>query len=231
MVKETEKKIFENYEINEIKKEANEIIKKWHKIKPDYVFLSESAAVPFGYLFKEIWKKAYPSEKPPIFYRMDPVGTVNLSEKDLAQNMKKRIKKLNPRILVFDEGDGYSKSKFWRFFKKSSKEQYDSGPEEKPKEGPPHMSTKVSMAREISFYLQKAKGDGEIYISEEFIKPVYDKQFLSELKGRGEELEVKSRRPTSKFFTSAARSYTEDELYQANDEGKKISKKLWVYAS
>lgn len=93
-------------------------IREWHALKPDYVFLTESSAIPAGYALKETWKKAFPGEKPPKFYRIDPrmiedqFGTIIA---DLKRNpnsemikgwrsyLSKRINKEKARIIIYDE--------------------------------------------------------------------------------------------------------------------------------
>jgi len=78
-----------------LKSLANQV-KFLHDIhKPDYVFLTESSAVPVGYTLKEAWKTAYPGEKPPVFYRIVPGGSKEFFEK--------RIKNKNSKIFVYDE--------------------------------------------------------------------------------------------------------------------------------
>ncbi len=77
-----------------------------HDLHPDYIFLTESSAIPFGWSIKETWKKAYPNEPLPKFYRIEP--GVLLEDKGNYEGTKKylqkRIKKDNARVIVFDEG-------------------------------------------------------------------------------------------------------------------------------
>ncbi|MDQ7815147.1 MAG: hypothetical protein RDU25_05085 [Patescibacteria group bacterium] len=47
------------------------LLSEWHDIRPDYVFLTETSSVPYGYAIKEAWKTAYPDEKAPVFYRLE----------------------------------------------------------------------------------------------------------------------------------------------------------------
>jgi len=50
-----------------------EQVKDWHdRVKPDVIFLTDAAAVPMGYAFKEAWKHSYPDEDKPKFIRIDP---------------------------------------------------------------------------------------------------------------------------------------------------------------
>lgn len=101
-------------------------VAEWHdRVKPDYVFLNETSAVPLGYVLKEAWKTAYPDEKSPVFYRINPaVLPTNPrwddfygSERGIDQRItrdpkyqkkmrdffKYRIKKKNPIVVVLDE--------------------------------------------------------------------------------------------------------------------------------
>jgi hypothetical protein len=91
---------------------AIERVKNWHdEIKPDYIFLTETSAVPAGYLFKEAWKTAYPGEPLPKFFRVDPKAMGNKSnaeelagyQEKLGEYLKKRVQKENARIVIFDE--------------------------------------------------------------------------------------------------------------------------------
>ncbi|MDP3986750.1 MAG: hypothetical protein Q8P81_00820 [Nanoarchaeota archaeon] len=86
---------------------TKEEVRKLHKYRPDCVFLTEAAAVPNGYALKEAWKKAYPGEAPPRFYRIDPkslnVRGGTKEDKDEAnQFFKKRIHP-GDRVFVYDE--------------------------------------------------------------------------------------------------------------------------------
>ncbi|MEK6933458.1 MAG: hypothetical protein AABW75_01120 [Nanoarchaeota archaeon] len=55
-------------------------IRALHKKKPSIIFLTETSAIPDGYAFKEAWRTAYPDEKPPVFYRIDPRALCNIRE-------------------------------------------------------------------------------------------------------------------------------------------------------
>lgn len=87
-------------------------IRYWHdEFKPDYVFLTETTAVPIGYVFKAAWETAYPNEELPKFFRVDPKAMGHRSnakdfsgyEKKLEDFLSKRIDKENPKIAIFDE--------------------------------------------------------------------------------------------------------------------------------
>jgi len=80
-----------------------------HVCNPKYIFLTESAAISNGYVLKEAWKKAYPNEKPPIFYRVNPRVINALAtrggeyKKVLEDFFRKRIKDRDAGIMVYDE--------------------------------------------------------------------------------------------------------------------------------
>jgi|SRR3989344_1599271 len=58
---------------DKIKKWAEGVVRQWHDdVKPDYIFLTETSAVPYGFVLKEAWKKAYGRENSPKFYRINP---------------------------------------------------------------------------------------------------------------------------------------------------------------
>ena len=91
-----------------------ENIKAIHKYNPKYIFLTETSSIPTGFALKEAWKEAYPLEKPPIFYRIDPSQIMQYDpknpsgkkmtpqiRKDLEDFFKKRIKDRNSLILVY----------------------------------------------------------------------------------------------------------------------------------
>jgi len=97
-----------------------------HDFKPDYVFLTETSATPWGYVLREAYSKAYPGQKPPKFYRIDPSAlagaqssrfdsTARKKMKEAARGklkgyFEKRIDKENPRVIIFDELYGRSNS-------------------------------------------------------------------------------------------------------------------------
>lgn len=112
---ENSEPISENQERERVEKEIREWAKKtiqeWHdKVNPDYVFVTETAGIPYGYVLKEGWKNAYPDEEAPDFYRIDPkaIPPDESNEEKINEGLKKyftkRIKKDNANIIVFDEG-------------------------------------------------------------------------------------------------------------------------------
>ena len=104
----------ENMEvIAEIKEWAKKTIEEWHdRVAPDYIFVTETAGVPYGFVLKETWKNAYPDEECPAFYRIDPKSKPpeGVSEEKIQAGLDKyfdrRIKKDGARVIVFDEGPG-----------------------------------------------------------------------------------------------------------------------------
>ncbi len=71
--------------------------------KPDYILLTESSAVPVGYVIKEAWKTAYPNEKLPKFLRVVPFGLREDRKEVNRSFFEKRVKDKNAKILVYDE--------------------------------------------------------------------------------------------------------------------------------
>lgn len=115
-------------------KELKTLLKTWHSYKPDYIFLTETSAVPYGYAIREAWRVAYPDEKLPVFYRVEPwtesdhiveIGAEDdidelIKETELksdthlalgkikegiADYLRGRIKKSDANIIIFDQYD------------------------------------------------------------------------------------------------------------------------------
>lgn len=118
----------------QIREWAKATIQEWHeKAGPDYVFVTETAAVPYGYVLKEAWKAAYSGEPRPSFYRIDPRAVRDRKsidsekrekfDKSIKNYFQKRIKKDDANIIVFDESgsDGENQLKLcdlneeWRY--------------------------------------------------------------------------------------------------------------------
>lgn len=93
-----------------------------HRYNPKYVFLTETNAIPDGYILKAAWKEAYPGEEVPKFYRIDPralraimqvskegqipeieAKDVEILRRNVESFFKARIKDKQARILVYDE--------------------------------------------------------------------------------------------------------------------------------
>lgn len=77
-----------------------------HKFNPDYIFLTDTSAVPAGYILKEAWKTAFPSDKAPVFYRVDPEALKDGLEShrhEINKFFRKRLRKKNARVFVYDE--------------------------------------------------------------------------------------------------------------------------------
>lgn len=111
---------------DKIKKWAEIVVRQWHdEVKPDYIFLTETSAVPYGFVLKEAWRRAYEKEDMPRFQRIDPMYSliergniknyltralkekpelVAVANRNVIAPVSKRVTKQNPRILVFDEG-------------------------------------------------------------------------------------------------------------------------------
>ncbi len=96
-------------ENNKIIEELKEEIEGLHKYKPKIVFLTETSAIPFGYMLKEAWKKAYPNEKSPIFYRINPKSL--LFTMDLGKKVSKNEKDLKDWISKYHNPEKRKKMK------------------------------------------------------------------------------------------------------------------------
>ncbi len=99
--------------------EVNKRVRVWHDKKVEYVFLNETSATQYGYLFEESWKSAYPGEPLPKFYRIDPraLGYHRSSTKRISGDvldspiyqdglkrfLQDRIKDKNAEVVIFDE--------------------------------------------------------------------------------------------------------------------------------
>ncbi|MCK9379189.1 MAG: hypothetical protein M0P97_03550 [Candidatus Moranbacteria bacterium] len=111
-----------------------ELLKYWHQYKPDYIFLTETSAIPYGYAIKEAWKNAYPDEILPMFYRIESwtedshiveikqdddideliknsdidnqdLPVLNKMREGIIKYLDDRIKKNDAKIIIFDQYD------------------------------------------------------------------------------------------------------------------------------
>jgi hypothetical protein len=94
---------------------------------PDYIFLCASSGVPDGWLLKEAWKKAYPNEKLPRFYTIDPTAGPGLVNEDNRRKYwDKRIPLEKSKIIVYDDMIGQQakgvKKKIEEYAQKTGKE-------------------------------------------------------------------------------------------------------------
>ncbi len=110
-----------------------ELVKMWHEIRPDYILLTETSAVPYGYAIKEAWKTAYPNEEYPTFYRIESwtershvvefvependidtminnqdahspdLPVLNMMKIGITNYLKERIQKSDAKIIIFDQ--------------------------------------------------------------------------------------------------------------------------------
>jgi len=65
--------------VESYKEFAKAKVQLWHdKVNPKYIFLTETSAVPFGWLLKETWKAMYPEEEAPRFYRIEAHKNENM---------------------------------------------------------------------------------------------------------------------------------------------------------
>lgn len=118
------------------------LVERWHSTKfdngdissPDYIFLTETSSIPYGFAIKEAWKRRYPTEQTPKFYRIDPVRLGSMSpgwvEPDytmvvndrevIEEYFAKRIRKKDAKIILFEEeiSTGISNRLVLDFFEK-----------------------------------------------------------------------------------------------------------------
>jgi hypothetical protein len=101
----------QNWDAEELRKSFGKTISEWHdKIKPKYIFLTETSATPLRYLIKEAWRTAYPNEVLPKFYRIDPesINTYDIKGiSEMQDYISKRATDKNANVIVFDEA-GFS---------------------------------------------------------------------------------------------------------------------------
>lgn len=98
--------------VDSYKQWAEERARDWHEINPDIVLLTETSAVPFGWLLRETLRAAFPAEKLPKFYRIyigtsysHPVIMNFMENKDgtAVDYLNARDIKPDSTVLVFDE--------------------------------------------------------------------------------------------------------------------------------
>jgi len=238
----TKKKLIIGEDLENTKRWAKEVVKQWHDIRPDYVFLGETSAVPFGYVLKEAWKEAYGKESCPKFYRMNPFTAGNMmtgfKDKDSKKGfwpmkidedtmsridrdtnefknsikyLNKRVKKKNPKIIVFDEGAGTGGGLY----------EFSKG----PKRTKVSLSDSVNaMAKSLYYMLNILNKDPHIWESNQTPEhaPIRGSYYRDLPYKEDEEGLALSRRPTSKP-TRGNRSFRPmglDEKYQIDLYGE-----------
>jgi len=180
---------------------AKQIVTSWHDdIRPDYVFLTETAAIAYGYVIKETWRSAYPDEELPKFFRINPGapiihGTRKIYDQDtrnwdsqeidddkfdsfVGYFINKRITTSNPRIIVFDEGgsQGWTGMEAIAQFSKDDKVIYhDYSGNFLDNENIPIATTSTSgssgkVAETIRKILEATKGNASIWTSRQTIQ-------------------------------------------------------------
>lgn len=111
---------------------VGKLVERWHSTafgngdvcQPDYIFLTETSSIPYGFAIKEAWKRIYPTEQRPKFYRIDPVRLGSMSpawekpdytmsvtnNKIIEDYFTKRIRKRGAKIIIFEEEIGSGRS-------------------------------------------------------------------------------------------------------------------------
>jgi hypothetical protein len=209
---------------------AEGVVRQWHDdVKPDYIFLTETGAIPYGFVLKETWKKAYGRENAPKFYRVDPVPLIRDEEKDgghISKFFTSRIKKESPRILVFDEGnarDGKWSSSTEEDFLKTTLKRYS--PSDIGRAGASSLYAVMkklynSLENQDPIIWGSQQAVGDILLNAEetnlqYKARIHENIFLRLLAHIGYPLGLRSRSPTSKGEKSNPRYRTEDELFSA----------------
>jgi F0F1-type ATP synthase assembly protein I len=113
-----------------IKTNNKKVIKNIHDYHPDYIFLTESTSILPGYEIKEAWRRAYPNEPLPKFYRIDPrqvMKVMRASGKSgtFAKRYQERKKSIGLSRKYEDETPEYfesHKKQLEEFFKKRLKD-------------------------------------------------------------------------------------------------------------
>ncbi|MEK6928299.1 MAG: hypothetical protein AABX11_07745 [Nanoarchaeota archaeon] len=84
-------------------------VQQLHESKPDYIFLTESSAVPFGWTLKNAWKARYPNESVPKFFRTSITHGIDFNAHDYFSSFydyfDKRVADKSKKVLIFDEYD------------------------------------------------------------------------------------------------------------------------------
>ena len=101
------------------------LVERWHSTQfgngdissPDYIFLTGTSSIPYGFAIKEAWKRRFPTEQTPKFSRIDPVrlGSMNhgweepdytmvVTDSEVIEDyFAKRIRKKDAKIILFEE--------------------------------------------------------------------------------------------------------------------------------
>jgi hypothetical protein len=212
-------------EIEKIKNWAMKIVEQWHdEIQPEHIFLTETSAIPYGYILKGVWKNAYQGEQTPKFHRIDPVflgATTDARERSRPKTrpyLNEIIDKPNVKVIVFDEGavtDSNSKNHDYFI------EQYDGEMETVTFKEHPHTRSLMRTIKEI--YLALKEKNPIIWGSSQAIPEILEGTEggvygSNKMKGNPKDdwWVFKSRKPTSKPWQSRDRydSYSEDMLFQ-----------------
>jgi hypothetical protein len=114
-------------DVESYKEWAKKKIQEWHdNVKPDYILLTETSAVPLGWTLKAAWKEIYPDEETPEFFRSDigsesdpgggfgfRDGSLHEDPSQLVSYIEKRKLDKSKNILIFDESSQKPGEKFF----------------------------------------------------------------------------------------------------------------------
>ncbi|MBT3405359.1 hypothetical protein HN832_00270 [archaeon] len=93
-------------EVSQLEHYSRVFMEGLRKSDPDCVFLCAASGVPMGWAVKSAWKAAYPGEKIPAFYTIDPKAPFR-SDKILKDFFGKKIPQ-NARVVISDDQLGTS---------------------------------------------------------------------------------------------------------------------------
>ncbi|MBU3913683.1 MAG: hypothetical protein KKE50_06340 [Nanoarchaeota archaeon] len=210
-------RVISGEDLEKTKEWAKRIVNQWHdEVHPDYVFLTETAGTLYGWTLKEAWKSAYGRKDTPQFYRIDPKALrydFKTNEKRAKREAKsyfsRRIKKKNPKIIIFDEGCVLNESDenvMKDFYLLSSSNRTNRG-------------SLSRVANFIDYSLKKRGENANIYCSRQGNAPIVRNSRIQEGTLAGDFYRSeKSRRPTSKNWDKEGpRLKSEDEAYQSEE--------------
>jgi hypothetical protein len=220
------KRSIKGKDLESVKKWIKKVIIRWYDVKPDYIFLSDTRDTLFGWPLREAWKKTYPKDKPPKFYRIDPMAFYGLgghkrsdpqkqtiSWKESQDFFSKRIKKKKPTVILFELGadvDEVFRYQDITFEKGIAKK---SGVRSGGSLGLIYPAIRHYLGKYLTgddkWAIKNSNLDiGNIYLCESGAKPIYNNSFIHTSEGWF------SKSPVSKFSYSSGRNPTQDESFQ-----------------
>jgi len=194
-----------------VKEWIRAIVGEWHeRVNPDFIFLNDTSATIYGYPIKEAWKKAYPNEKTPTFYRINSFfireKEIEIDDVNLDIFLKKRILKENPKILIYDETPRTDRDENFpnlgrlRLYSQKLVENHE---DFKDFYG---LSLKM-VALYITEFMKRNNIQGDVWCSDQNLA---NNPIETDIETK-DDCEI-SRNPVSKFYHYGSRKLTEDEV-------------------